>query len=175
MPIPTQYIRDVKAAGSNPLMTMVMLPWVAKSSGWSFSVAKYGSQCATDPYNGDAGDGVQTDCATDITGNNPNDANVPLLDQPSSGDPPGSVYRNQWTTALASAFGYCAALLQHGQRSGHLGQHPPRCSPEPHGLQRAARHLPGGSPQAEALGPACNPLGPGKLLLVVLLEWRQQQ
>ena len=27
-----QYIRDVKAAGSNPLMTMVMLPWVAKGS-----------------------------------------------------------------------------------------------------------------------------------------------
>ncbi|MGB9254665.1 MAG: glycoside hydrolase family 44 protein [Candidatus Korobacteraceae bacterium] len=101
----TQYISDVKAAGSNPLITMVMLPWVAKSSGWSFSVAKYGSQCATDPYNGDAGDGVLTDCATDITGNNPNDADVPLLDQPSSGDPPGSVYRNQWTTALASAFG----------------------------------------------------------------------
>ena len=101
----TQYISDVKAAGSNPLITMVMLPWVAKSSGWSFSVSKYGSQCATDPYNGDAGDGVETDCATDITGNNPNDANVPLLDQPSSGDPPGSVYRNQWTMALSSAFG----------------------------------------------------------------------
>ena len=67
-----QYIRDVKAAGGNPLMTMVMLPWVAKSTGWSFSVAKYGAQCASDPYNGDAGDGVETDCATDITGNNPN-------------------------------------------------------------------------------------------------------
>ena len=26
------YIQDVKAAGSNPLMTMVMLPWVAKSA-----------------------------------------------------------------------------------------------------------------------------------------------
>ena len=100
-----QYIRDVKTAGGNPLMTMVMLPWVAKSAGWSFSVAKYGAQCASDPYNGDAGDGVETDCATDITGNDPNDADVPLLDQPSSGDPPGSVYRNQWTSALASAFG----------------------------------------------------------------------
>src|SRR5579864_2187567 len=56
-----KYIQDVKAAGSNPLMTMVMLPWVAKSSGWSFSVAKYGAQCGADPYNSDAGDGVQPD------------------------------------------------------------------------------------------------------------------
>ncbi|HEY6765059.1 MAG TPA: glycoside hydrolase family 44 protein [Candidatus Sulfotelmatobacter sp.] len=100
-----KYIQDVKAAGSNPLMTMVMLPWVAKSSGWSFSQAKYGAQCASDPYNGDAGDGIKTDCGTTITGNDPNDANVPLLDQPGTNDPPGSVYRNQWATALATAFG----------------------------------------------------------------------
>jgi hypothetical protein len=36
---------------------------------------------------------------------NPNDANVPLLDQPGTKDPAGSVYRNQWAAALASAFG----------------------------------------------------------------------
>ena len=100
-----QYIQDVKAAGSNPLMTMVMLPWVAKTSGWSFSVAKYGSQCGTDPYNSDAGDGVLTDCQTAITGNDPTDANVELKDSPQNGDPPGTVYRDQWATALATAFG----------------------------------------------------------------------
>lgn len=105
-----QYITDVKNAGSNPLMTMVMLPWVAKSaegSGnghWSFSVAKYGAQCATDPYNSDAGDGLKTDCSTQLTAD-PNDAYVPLLDQPGSNDPVGSVYRNQWAAALAAAFG----------------------------------------------------------------------
>src|SRR5882672_449569 len=93
-----KYIQDVRAAGSNPIMTMVMLPWVAKSSGWSFSVTKYGAQCAADPYNTDAGDGLKTDCSTALTAN-PSDANVPLLDQP------GSVYRNQWTAALATAFG----------------------------------------------------------------------
>jgi glycosyl hydrolase family 44 len=100
-----QYIEDVKAAGSNPLMTMVMLPWVAKPSGWSFSVAKYGPQCGADPYNSDAGDGVMPDCQTDITGNDPTDANVELRDSPQNGDPPGTVYRNQWTAALATAFG----------------------------------------------------------------------
>ena len=105
-----QFVQDVKTAGANPLMTMVMLPWVAKSaegSGnghWSFSVAKYGAQCATDPYNSDAGDGLETDCSTRLTAN-PNDAYVPLLDQPGTSDPAGSVYRNQWAAALATAFG----------------------------------------------------------------------
>ena len=106
----TKFITDVKNAGSHPLMTMVMLPWVAQSAEngsnghWSFSVSKYGSQCGVDPFNPDAGDGLKTDCSTTLTAN-PNDANVPLLDQPGSKDPPGSVYRNQWAAALASAFG----------------------------------------------------------------------
>src|ERR1700727_980608 len=45
-----KFIQDVKTAGSHPLMTMVMLPWVAQSAEHgtndhsSFSVAKYGAQ-----------------------------------------------------------------------------------------------------------------------------------
>jgi len=105
-----KFIKDVKAAGSHPLMTMVMLPWVAQSAEngsnghWSFSVAKYGAQCAADPYNTDAGDGLKTDCSTTLTAN-PNDANYPLLDQPGTNDPPNSLYRNQWAAALSAAFG----------------------------------------------------------------------
>jgi hypothetical protein len=106
-----QFINDVKTAGGNPLMTMVMLPWVAQtaengSNGhWSFSVIKYGAQCGVDQYNTDAGNGVKSDCSTNITGNDPNDAYVPLKDDPAGGDPTGTVYRHAWTTALASAFG----------------------------------------------------------------------
>jgi hypothetical protein len=105
----SQFIQDVKAAGGNPLMTMVMLPWVAKTAEnnnghWSFSVAKYGAQCSVDPYNSDAGNGVESDCSTNLTAD-PNDAYVPLLDQPGNSDPAGSVYRNQWAAALATAFG----------------------------------------------------------------------
>jgi hypothetical protein len=105
----SQFVQDVKAAGSNPLMTMVMLPWVAQSAEnnnghWSFSVAKYGAQCSVDPYNSDAGNGLKTDCATALTAD-PNDAYFPLLDQPGSRDPANSVYRNQWAAALATAFG----------------------------------------------------------------------
>jgi hypothetical protein len=121
----TQFIRDVLAAGSNPLMTMPMLGWVSKAPAseangqfHSFSVAKYGAQCATDPWNSDAGDGLQTDCVTDITGNDPHDANVPLLDTSSSPCPPsadgncsGSVYRDDWAAALATAFNTSSSAL----------------------------------------------------------------
>jgi hypothetical protein len=109
----TQFITDVKNAGSNPLMTMVMLQWVAQSAEsagtggnghWSFSVAKYGAQCSVDQYNTDAGDGLKTDCATQLTAD-PNDAYFPLLDQPGTSDPANSVYRKAWAQALASAFG----------------------------------------------------------------------
>jgi hypothetical protein len=107
-----KFIQDVKTAGSHPLMTMVMLPWVAKTAEvaspandhWSFSVAEYGAQCSVDPYNSDAGDGLKTDCATTLTAN-PSDADVPILDEPGTDDPAGSVYRNQWAAALAAAFG----------------------------------------------------------------------
>lgn len=104
-----KFIQDVKAAGSNPLMTMVMLDWVAKNisdgSAYSFSIAKYGAQCGVNPYNSDDGNGVKPDCSTPITGNDPNDANFPLKDSPQNGDPPNTLYRSQWAAALASAFG----------------------------------------------------------------------
>jgi hypothetical protein len=103
-----QFVRDVIAAGSNPLMTMIMLNWVAKdnaTSSHSFSVLKYGAQCKTDPFNADAGNGQKPDCTTNLTGNDPTDANVPIKDTPSAGDPAGSVYRSEWATALAADFG----------------------------------------------------------------------
>ncbi len=110
-----QFITDVKTAGSNPLMTMVMMDWVAQSAEngsnhhWSYSVLKYGSQCKVDPFNPDAGNGILANCSTQLTAD-PNDAYFPLLDgPPQAGDPPNSVYRNQWVTdaakGLAQAFG----------------------------------------------------------------------
>ncbi len=155
-----KYIRDVKAAGSNPLITMIMLPWVAKSSGWSFSVSKYGSQCYADPYNNDAGDGVHSDCSTNVTGNDPNDANVPLLDQPGTGDPPGSVYRNQWTAALANAFGTAPHFYNMDNEMDIWGGTHRDVHPNPSGYNELrdtylaeARKLRGWDPRAIRLGP----------------------
>jgi len=100
------FLSTMSAAGGSPLMTLPMLGWVAKDTGSSsFSVKKYGKQCAADPYHPDAGNGVLPNCATNLTGNDPTDANTHLLDAPSSGDPAGSLYRNQWIESIAPKFG----------------------------------------------------------------------
>jgi len=160
-----KYITDVKAAGSRPIMTMVMLPWVAKAAensgnkNWSFSVAKYGAQCSVDPYNTDAGDGLKADCSTTLTAN-PNDANVPLLDQPGTSDPPGSVYRNQWAAALVAAFGTAPHFYNMDNEidiwgGTHRDVHP---NPTAYNEMRdtflaEARALKGWDPKAIRLGP----------------------
>jgi hypothetical protein len=119
-PDSTAFVRQTIAAGSNPLMSMVMVDWVSKGSAatgstngqlYSFSVRKYGPQCSTRPDNGDAGNGQMTNCQTNLTGNDPHDAYVPLLDTPTTPCPgtlspcTGAVNRQDWTTALAAAFG----------------------------------------------------------------------
>jgi hypothetical protein len=119
----TQFIQDVKAAGSSPLMTMVMLPWVAQTAEtsvtqggvdnyhWTFSVSQDGACGQTgkvDQYNTDAGVNLESDCATTMVASATqiNRAYFPLLDgPPQSGDPANSLYRNQWAVALATAFG----------------------------------------------------------------------
>ena len=106
-----QFITDVQNAGANVVMTMPMLGWVAQSAEngsnghWSFSVATYGAQCAVDPYNADAGDGLETDCQTPVTTNAVTTAYYPLLDSSSQSCPSGNcVYREPWAQALAGAF-----------------------------------------------------------------------
>ncbi len=96
----------VASTGAYPILSIAMLPWVAKDdSSYSFSVAKYGKQCVVNQYNSDEGNGVKSNCSTNVTGNDPNDAYYPLLDQPSSGDPANSLYRNQWVQSVAPNYG----------------------------------------------------------------------
>ena len=118
-----QFVKDVKSAGGNPLMTMPMLPWVAQSAEtsttqggtnnyhWSFSVAKYGPQCSVDQYNTDAGNGIVAGTCNNSSPTylvaDPNDAYFPLLDDHTQTCPAGKTceYRNDWASALATAFG----------------------------------------------------------------------
>ena len=70
-----------KNAGAQAMITVPLIGWVAKlgtnrSILPSFSVAKYGPQCSTDYWDADAGNGVQADCSTPITGNDPHDSYV---------------------------------------------------------------------------------------------------
>ncbi len=121
----TQFIKDVKSAGSLPLMTMVMLPWVAQSAEtsttqggtdnnhWSFSVARHGAQCHVDQYNVDAGDGIVAGANCDssptyITADSTdlNNTYFPLLDDHTQTCSASTcLYRNDWAAALAAAFG----------------------------------------------------------------------
>jgi len=107
-----KFITDVHTAGSHALTTMPMMAWVAKAAenssnhNWSFSVSKYGKQCATDGYNSDAGNGMQADCSTPVTTSAVTTAYYPLLDTLSQSCPSGNcVYRDAWAKALATAFG----------------------------------------------------------------------
>jgi len=104
-----QFTSFTKANGGQELATMPMLGWVAKQSGWSFSIQKYGPQCQNQPGNSDEGNGYKTDCQTQIV-NDPNDAYYPLVDTPSdcpSGTTDGTTCldRQTWAQALATAFG----------------------------------------------------------------------
>lgn len=77
------FIQDSKSAGAQAMMTIPMIGWIAKlgpNRGKlpSFSIAKYGPQTGSDQWMPDAGNGVSTAAGNpNITGNDPNDANVP--------------------------------------------------------------------------------------------------
>jgi hypothetical protein len=107
-----KFITDMHNAGSHALATMPMLAWVAQSAEngsnghWSYSVGKYGKQCGADPYEADAGDGLDTDCSTPVTTAAVTTAYYPLLDTSTQSCPSGTcVYRDAWAKALATAFG----------------------------------------------------------------------
>jgi Glycoside hydrolase family 44/Fibronectin type III domain len=170
----TQFIKDVKAAGSAPLMTMVMLPWVAqtKEAGnghWSFSVVRHGAQCHTDQYNPDAGDGIvfAANCdssptyitadATDL-----NNTYFPLLDDHTKTCPSGTTceYRNDWAAALATAFGSAPHFYDMDNEIDIWGGTHRDIHPSPTTYQELrdiylseARSLKGWDPAAIRLGP----------------------
>ena len=77
------FISNSKAAGTQPMVTIPMIGWVAKlgsnrSKLASFSQSKYGTQTGNDwQWFPDAGNGILTATGKPITGNDPNDADVP--------------------------------------------------------------------------------------------------
>ena len=76
-----KFVSQAKSEGAQPMLTVPLIGWVAilgpnRSILPAFAVSKYGAQCSVDPYDTNAGDGIESDCATDITDNNPADAYV---------------------------------------------------------------------------------------------------
>jgi PKD repeat protein len=94
-----------KAAGSQTMLTVPTIGWVAKlganrSKLASFSIAKYGAQTGSDAqWFPDAGNGVLKSNGQNITGNDPNDADV-ISD---------SVFQQGWIQHLVSKWGTAAS------------------------------------------------------------------
>jgi len=92
------------AAGAQPMLTIPMLDWVAKlganrSKLASFSQAKYGAQTGADwQWMPDAGNGVLASTGQYVTGNDPNDANVPA----------GVAFQQTWVQHLVAKWGLAA-------------------------------------------------------------------
>ena len=98
------FVADSKAGDAAPMLTVPMLGWVAKlgpnrETLAAFSVAKYGPQEKSDPSHPDFGNGVKPDGKTNITGNDPNDANVPATPE----------FQRGWLEHLTSKWGKSAA------------------------------------------------------------------
>ncbi len=76
------FIQNTKNGSAQPMLTIPIIDWIAKvgpnrSKLASFSIIKYGAQTGNDfMYFPDAGNGVRTN-GQNVTGNDPNDANVP--------------------------------------------------------------------------------------------------
>lgn len=76
------FIQNSKNANAQAMLTVPLIDWIAKVGAnreklASFSIRKYGAQTGNDAaYFPDAGNGVLTN-GQNVTGNDPNDANVP--------------------------------------------------------------------------------------------------
>jgi PKD repeat protein len=98
------FVQTSKGAGAEPMLTIPMVGWVGKlgpnrSKLASFSIAKYGAQQDADvQWFPDAGNGVLGSGAF-VTGNDPNDANVPA----------DSLFQLGWMQHLTQRFGGASA------------------------------------------------------------------
>ncbi len=97
------FISTSRAGGAQAMITVPIIGWVAKlgpnrAKLGSFSQAKYGAQTGSDPYFTDAGNGILQSTGQYVTGNDPNDADVPN----------SSNYQQQWIQAIVNKWGLAA-------------------------------------------------------------------
>ncbi|HEY6204673.1 MAG TPA: glycoside hydrolase family 44 protein, partial [Chthoniobacterales bacterium] len=94
------FIANSKTANAQAMLTIPMLDWVAKLGAnrgplASFSISKYGAQTGRDEqWFSDAGSGIRPTGGY-ITGNDPNDANVPS----------SSAFQQNWVQHLITRWG----------------------------------------------------------------------
>jgi hypothetical protein len=95
------FVGESLGAGIQPLMTIPTIGWTPRADSplnhpyfAGFSVARYGAQQSTDPYDPDAGNGKHTD-GTPITGNDPHDTSSEADAQ----------FQRGWVSHFQSTFG----------------------------------------------------------------------
>jgi len=95
-----QFIGRNQRDGADSILTVPLIGWAPKSRGQTcgFSVAKYGPQQSTDPFDSDCGNGVNTS-GQDITGNDPADTSRRA----------GASFVAKWAGYLDSKYGGAAA------------------------------------------------------------------
>src|SRR5438045_2118076 len=99
------FTADARAANAQAMLTIPLIGWVAKvganrSKLASYSIAKYGAQTGNDSqWFPDAGNGVRASDGTNITTNDPNDANVAA----------DSVFAQGWVNHIIGVFGNSSA------------------------------------------------------------------
>jgi hypothetical protein len=95
------FITTSRAGGAEPMITVPMLDWVAKLGPnrgklAGFSQSKYGAQTGNDwQWYADAGNGVLASTGQNVSGNDPNDANVPA----------GVNFQKAWVQHLTGRWG----------------------------------------------------------------------
>lgn len=100
------FVATTRAAGNGaePILTVPMLDYLAdlgpgRSTLAGFSVAKYGAQEKVDPWNADAGNGIDAKTGEKITGNDPTDTGVPNSPE----------FQKRWLQHLVAKYGTAAA------------------------------------------------------------------
>ena len=101
------FITDSRNGGAQPMVTVPMIGWAAKLGPnrgklASFSIKKYGAQTGNDAaYFADAGNGTKSDGPPKVyvTGNDPNDANVPA----------DTAFQDGWVQHLLTKWGSSAS------------------------------------------------------------------
>ena len=97
------FVAASQSSGAQPMITVPMIGWVANLGPGrqrlsSFSIARYGAQTGSDwQWFPDAGNGVGVG-GIEISGNDPNDANVPV----------DSTFQASWVQHLVSKWGTAA-------------------------------------------------------------------
>ena len=98
-----RFVEANKRTGTASIITVPTIGWAAKRRvanhpyDCGFSIAKYGAQQSSDPYDPDCGNGVKTN-STNVTGNNPTDTSVAI----------NSTFASEWVTHLKTRYGDAA-------------------------------------------------------------------